>query len=192
MSAMFSPSVSRPFTCTERTTPKIPQVHQPKQLRRQRRTPTRFVSGHPPRGCKQWSCRTAWRCTRPSPGTSCRSPQSTTAWRCRGGRTGLLRTPTQNHHRHSDETSERGGDVRSRPAHHLLHFSAAQLNPEPTLAAVAARRAKRAAPPANRICRIKATAGYLPKKLGGAQTPNSHTQNDYSVGRLVGRCFTPS
>lgn len=89
-------------------------------------------------------------------------------------------------------TSERGGDVRSRPAHHLLPFSAAQLNPEPTLAAVAAHRAKRAAPPANYICRIKATAGYLPKKLGGAQTPNSHTQNDYSAGRLVGRCFTPS
>lgn len=29
-------------------------------------------------------------------------------------------------------TSERGGDMGSCPAHHLLHFSAAPLNPKPT------------------------------------------------------------
>lgn len=133
MSAMFSPSVSRPFTCTDKTTPRTPQVSQPKQLL-QESAGICLQLLHPCEGVRAATHHVVVNGEvvvelDDALGLHLELP------------VGLLRPPLLDvavavvlascGPRHM--TSERG-DVGRHPAHHLLHLSALQLNPEPTLA----------------------------------------------------------
>lgn len=192
MSAMFSPSVSRPFTCTERTTPKVDQVHQPK-LRGEH-----------------------WYISAASP-TVCRSERAATHHVVVNGEVvvelddalglhlelpvGLLGPPLLDvavavvlaSWGPRDMASMRGVDTNSPSAHHLLHFSAAQLNPEPTLAAGAPSPSQASCSPSQPDLSNKSDGWLSAKETWKCAAPQTVTLKLIgAVWRLVGRHFTPS